>query len=245
MLKSDLIIFCIWISLETLAFVTSVFGNILVIKVMSREERLKKKSSYFIISMAVADLLSCFFVGAVIVVRSFKIWDHSKEVSSTCLWLVTSLLALESISIVHLVLISVDRYFAVCRPIKYHTGSMRFVKHVITVCWVFGTILGAAHAYHFWNEEGKCAIHQHFLIYLSCLGFCATLTIAMLYSLIWKAFCRGVSLINRCLNHKDVIFTFRSENGQNRIKKSQLLILISTYVKFEHQKPCLLLLLHL
>lgn len=46
-----------FIILAVSAFVLSVFGNFVVIYVMTRERRLRKKSNYYIISVALADLL--------------------------------------------------------------------------------------------------------------------------------------------------------------------------------------------
>lgn len=40
-----------YIPLEVLAFVFSVFGNLVIIYVMTRERKLKRKSNYYIISM--------------------------------------------------------------------------------------------------------------------------------------------------------------------------------------------------
>lgn len=41
----------LYIPLEVLAFVFSVFGNLVIIYVMTRERKLKRKSNYYIISM--------------------------------------------------------------------------------------------------------------------------------------------------------------------------------------------------
>lgn len=43
--------------LEVSAFVFCVFGNSIVIYVMTRQKKLRRKSNYYIISVAVADLL--------------------------------------------------------------------------------------------------------------------------------------------------------------------------------------------
>lgn len=53
--------------LEVWACVFSVFGNSVVIYVMSREKKLRRKSNYYVISVAIADLL----VGLVVIPFSF------------------------------------------------------------------------------------------------------------------------------------------------------------------------------
>lgn len=55
--NSEVLINVIFVLLELVAFVLSVFGNIIVLYVMTREKKLRRKSNFFIISIAVADLL--------------------------------------------------------------------------------------------------------------------------------------------------------------------------------------------
>lgn len=61
MLNSDpiqILIESIFAIFELSAVILSVFGNILVIYVMTRKKKLRKKSNYYIISVATADLIT-------------------------------------------------------------------------------------------------------------------------------------------------------------------------------------------
>lgn len=53
----------VFILLEALAFVFCVIGNSIVIYVMTREKKLQRKSNYYIVSVAIADIL----VGLVVI----------------------------------------------------------------------------------------------------------------------------------------------------------------------------------
>lgn len=55
--QSQIIIETVFALLEAWAFVFGVFGNFVVIYVMTREKKLRRKSNYYIISVASADLL--------------------------------------------------------------------------------------------------------------------------------------------------------------------------------------------
>lgn len=61
MITSDptqILIETIFAIFELLAFLLSVFGNFVVIYVMTRKRKLRRKSSYHIISVAVADFIN-------------------------------------------------------------------------------------------------------------------------------------------------------------------------------------------
>lgn len=57
MVSSEALTEIVFVSLEVWAFVFSVVGNSVVIYVMSREKKLRRKSNYYIISVAIADIL--------------------------------------------------------------------------------------------------------------------------------------------------------------------------------------------
>lgn len=55
--ESEMIVLIAFLALEFVAFFLSVIGNIIVIYVIARSKYAKKRSSIFILSVAVADLL--------------------------------------------------------------------------------------------------------------------------------------------------------------------------------------------
>ncbi|XP_013136123.1 PREDICTED: dopamine D2-like receptor [Papilio polytes] len=120
----------------------TLFGNVLVILSVVRERTLQTVTNYFIVSLAVADLL------VAVVVMPFGVyylvngsWGLPAFVCDVYIAMdVTS----STSSIFNLVAISVDRYIAVTQPIKYakHKNNRR-VWLTIVVVWLVSAAIGA------------------------------------------------------------------------------------------------------
>lgn len=190
------ILFSLWGFLEIIIVVISLFGNSIVIYVMSREKKLRKKSSFYIVSLAVADLLTCVFTIVMTVMRSFKFLDHEYEFPvKLCYVLNSLLLMLTTVSIFQLVFVAADRYWAVCLPISYHRRTPRFAKFIICLCWLIGLTFGLVPWLDNWAVE-NCLLHVISLKLHVVLGSCLTVLIIIMYSLIYRAFSRQVSLLS-------------------------------------------------
>ncbi|NP_001308587.1 uncharacterized LOC103314255 [Tribolium castaneum] len=107
---------------EVLVAVFAVIGNALVIFVFRKERRLRRRTNYYIVSLAAADLL----VGLLGIPFAIMSSVGLPTNLHACLFTVSLLVVLCTISIFCLVAVSVDRYWAM----------------IITVCWVAGTIVG-------------------------------------------------------------------------------------------------------
>ncbi|XP_075976867.1 dopamine D2-like receptor [Anticarsia gemmatalis] len=120
----------------------TLFGNVLVIMSVVRERTLQTVTNYFIVSLAVADLL------VAVVVMPFGVyylvngsWGLPAFVCDVYIAMdVTS----STSSIFNLVAISVDRYIAVTQPIKYakHKNNRR-VWFTIVLVWLISAAIGA------------------------------------------------------------------------------------------------------
>ncbi|XP_022112843.2 dopamine D2-like receptor isoform X3 [Pieris rapae] len=120
----------------------TLFGNVLVIMSVVRERTLQTVTNYFIVSLAVADLL------VAVVVMPFGVyylvhgsWGLPAFVCDVYIAMdVTS----STSSIFNLVAISVDRYIAVTQPIKYakHKNNRR-VWFTIVLVWMISAAIGA------------------------------------------------------------------------------------------------------
>lgn len=93
----------------------AVVGNSLVIFVFKKERRLRRRTNYYIVSLAAADLLVG-ILGIPFAILSSVGIPHNIH---ACLFTVSLLVVLCTISIFCLVAVSVDRYWAILYPMGY------------------------------------------------------------------------------------------------------------------------------
>ncbi|XP_062058350.1 5-hydroxytryptamine receptor 2B isoform X1 [Lepus europaeus] len=126
-----------WAALVILVvIIPTIGGNILVILAVSLEKKLQYATNYFLMSLAVADLLVGLFVMpiALLTIMFEAIWPLPLVLCPA--WLFLDVL-FSTASIMHLCAISVDRYIAIKKPIQanqYNSGATAFIK--ITVVWL-------------------------------------------------------------------------------------------------------------
>nr|XP_018917256.1 PREDICTED: dopamine D2-like receptor isoform X2 [Bemisia tabaci] len=121
-------------------FIT-LFGNMLVILSVFRERTLQTATNYFIVSLAVADLLVAVGVMpfAVYVLFNGNTWGLPPLF---CDFYIAMDVACSTSSIFNLVAISIDRYIAVTQPIKYakHKNNRRVWLTIVLVWVISGAI---------------------------------------------------------------------------------------------------------
>ncbi|XP_037380107.1 5-hydroxytryptamine receptor 2B [Talpa occidentalis] len=126
-----------WAALLILmVIIPTIGGNILVILAVSLEKKLQYATNYFLMSLAVADLLVGLFVMpiALLTIMFEAMWPLPLVVCPA--WLFLDVL-FSTASIMHLCAISVDRYIAIKKPIQANQCNSRataFIK--ITVVWL-------------------------------------------------------------------------------------------------------------
>lgn len=101
--------------LEILVAVMAIVGNAMVICVFQRERRLRRRTNYYIVSLALADLL----VGMLGIPFAILASVGLPKNLYACLFTVSLLVVLCTISIFCLVAVSVDRYWAILYPLAY------------------------------------------------------------------------------------------------------------------------------
>lgn len=101
--------------LEILVAVMAIVGNAMVICVFQRERRLRRRTNYYIVSLALADLL----VGLLGIPFAILASVGLPKNLYACLFTVSLLVVLCTISIFCLVAVSVDRYWAILYPLAY------------------------------------------------------------------------------------------------------------------------------
>ncbi|XP_057329705.1 dopamine D2-like receptor isoform X2 [Microplitis mediator] len=120
----------------------TLFGNVLVILAVFRERTLQTVTNYFIVSLALADLL------VAVVVMPFAVYVLVNGAWALSAFICDFYIAMDvtcsTSSIFNLVAISIDRYIAVTQPIKYakHKNNRR-VWMTILLVWAISAAIGS------------------------------------------------------------------------------------------------------
>lgn len=175
-----------------------VAGNLLVLVAISTDYRLKNIQNWFLGSLAVADLL----LGLLILPFSLfneilGRWIFGRLLCS--LWLAIDVL-LCTASIMHLCLISIDRYYSIVRPIQYKTSrTPNRVLAMIAGAWIISGLIclpplfgWSTHSLNFSmsDNEYNCELTQNraYVLY-STIGsfYIPLLVIIVVYSQVFIA----------------------------------------------------------
>ncbi|RWS21941.1 7 transmembrane receptor (rhodopsin family)-like protein 2 [Leptotrombidium deliense] len=114
---------------EAIVAVISAFGNLLTIIVFIQDKKLRKVTNFYIVSLAVADLLvGVFGIPSAIFTRI----GVPRNAFHVCLSMLSFLLVLCTVSILNLVAVSLDRFWAILYPLNYHRRMSSM--YLITLC---------------------------------------------------------------------------------------------------------------
>lgn len=133
-------LFILWGIIILLCLITT-FGNLLVVASFYLESQIRQLSNYFIASLAISDLIIGLegFPILTIYVMYGQRWVLGRRVCELWLWLDYSLCL---VSILTVLLITVDRYYSVVYPTKYRQWqSLQRVQLFIIISWALPTLL--------------------------------------------------------------------------------------------------------
>lgn len=138
----------------------TIIGNILVVVSFKVNRQLKTVNNYFLLSLAVADLI----IGVISMnlYTAYLVMDHWAMGNWACdLWLTIDYVA-SNASVMNLLVISFDRYFSITRPLTYR--AKRTTKRagiMIGLAWFVSLVLWAPAILLWQYFEGKRTVPSH------------------------------------------------------------------------------------
>ena len=150
----------------SLVMILSLVGNLLVCFAVYRNPRLRCPSNYYIISLALSDILQalCTMPLSVVFLATGR-WPFGTYL---CYFSAITKFSLAKISIYTMVLMAINRYYKIVKPAKYQsTFKKRFIVATASLVWVIFIIYSTIAA--FVRSSGAkedqsfalCLIHYH------------------------------------------------------------------------------------
>ncbi|XP_041965269.1 muscarinic acetylcholine receptor M2 isoform X2 [Alosa sapidissima] len=152
---------------SSVSFMT-ILGNILVMLSICVNRHLQTVNNYFLFSLACADLvIGAFSMNIYTAYMLMGQWPFGPLMCS--LWLVVDYVVSNS-SNMHLLLISVDRYLCVTRPLTYPSRrTLHYAGLMVLTAWVFSLVLWAP-AILIWQRFNGQRLHQRDECYIQLLS---------------------------------------------------------------------------
>ncbi|KAK2814449.1 hypothetical protein Q5P01_000455 [Channa striata] len=149
-----------YILMSSISLLTVVL-NLLVIISISHFRQLHTPTNLLLLSLAVSDFLVGFLVMPFHILYTEPCWFLGDLVC--VLYYVLNIMIVYA-SLLHMVLISVDRYVAICDPLRYSTKiTQRRVKICVLLCWIYCVFLSFLFLCDNLKQPGR---------YNSCYGQC-------------------------------------------------------------------------
>ncbi|XP_072163605.1 adenosine receptor A2b-like [Diadema setosum] len=166
--------------------IAATFGNFLVIWAVYYNKRLRSVTNYYIVSLAIADMLVGFFAIPFALATNAGL---PQDNFYACLFTNSFVVALTQSSIFGLLAVALDRYFAVTRPLRYRrVATSRCALMILLSTWVLAFIIGLTPLFG-WNmgkpDHGFCIFVEHidlkYMVYFNFFGFVLPPLVVMLF----------------------------------------------------------------
>ncbi|XP_028654836.1 trace amine-associated receptor 1-like [Erpetoichthys calabaricus] len=151
--------------------VFTVFGNLLVIITIAHFKQLHTPTNCLVLSLAVTDLLVGGFVMPPITVQLVETCWYLGD--AFCKFYLSTVIMLCTASVIHLSFISIDRYYAICYPLRYQAKiTVSVTLNLILFSWILSAVLGYGIVYLELNLKG---IEEFYYQNVKCAGSCVLL----------------------------------------------------------------------
>ncbi|XP_032362492.1 adenosine receptor A2b [Etheostoma spectabile] len=131
----------LYIATELIIAVLTIIGNLLVCLAVTRNKKLRTVTNYFLVSLAVADILVGLVGIPCAVLTDLGQPHHNLPL---CLLLLSILMVLTQSSILSLLAVAAERYVAILLPFQYQrVMSPRNAQLALLVTWGLGAISGS------------------------------------------------------------------------------------------------------
>ena len=143
----------------------ALIGNVLIILVFYKYKPIRKSINYFVLNMAISDLFSPLTIMPYTIVSTLSNGRGflnqlpsplAEVICNLCFFLADTSL---DVSIVSLLMISLDRLIAVVFPLQIKLISMKVRFICILMSWVVAFSLHGLHLYHMGNFQGVCSLN--------------------------------------------------------------------------------------
>uniref|UniRef100_A0A182NK43 G_PROTEIN_RECEP_F1_2 domain-containing protein n=1 Tax=Anopheles dirus TaxID=7168 RepID=A0A182NK43_9DIPT len=190
---ADVIVMAITSLVLGLMILVTVIGNVFVIAAIILERNLQNVANYLVASLAVADLfVACLVMPLGAVYEISRGWILGPELCD--IWTSCDVLCCTA-SILHLVAIATDRYWAVTNIDYIHSRTSRRVFTMIFLVWFASVIVSLAPQFGWKDpeylqriEQQKCMVSQNiaYQVFATCCTFYVPLFVILV--LYWKIY---------------------------------------------------------
>jgi hypothetical protein len=138
----------------SIVILLSLLGNLLVVTVILRFKRLKNATNYILLSLAIADISVAIFVMIPATIQDVTLkWIFS---DLFCKFYNGFDITCCTASILHLLLVAVDRYIAIFKPLTYrNTFRTSHVFAAVIFVWTLSSAMSFIPIFMGWNAESK------------------------------------------------------------------------------------------
>ncbi|XP_068428973.1 trace amine-associated receptor 13c-like [Clinocottus analis] len=214
----------IYVVLSSISLIT-VTLNLLVIVSISHFRQLHNPTNLLILSLAVSDLLVGLLLMPVEIIYIEACWFLG-DVLCTLYYLADYIITTASVA--NMVLISVDRYIAICDPLRYPTKvTKRRAQHCVCLCWIWSVIFRIVLLHDHLKEPGRsnscfgeCVVVINYVAGVVDLVFTFIVPILVIIVLYMRVFVVAVSQARAMRSHVAASTTQRS--GAVTVKKKEM-----------------------